>query len=212
MEQIEIMPARIRIASVLRKAILAGEFKKDEELSLTDLSRQLGVSRTPIREAFQTLENEGLIELRMNKGAIVKGINTKFITDHFEVRMLLEREAVIRAIKNNMDVSSLTQLQDETAQKADSITEEDFVPYNQMFHTMIWQAADNQKLYNLLMNLWNGPSAGKAVVHEDHYKKSIDEHGKILRFIASRDIDKAGKAMEKHISRSMDNLLNSFKM
>ncbi|MFR2693936.1 MAG: GntR family transcriptional regulator [Enterocloster bolteae] len=66
-------------------------------MSLTDIANNLGVSRTPVREAFQILSSENLILLRMNKGAIVKGITTKTIREHFEMRSLLEGEAAVRA-------------------------------------------------------------------------------------------------------------------
>ena len=78
------MPTRIRIASILRKAILSGEFKEGEELSLTDIANNLGVSRTRVHEAFQILSSENLILLRMNKGAIVKESPSKTIREHFE--------------------------------------------------------------------------------------------------------------------------------
>ena len=107
MESLEMMPARVRITSILKKALLAGEYKSGQELSLTEIAEKLGVSRTPVREAFQTLAAEGLIELRMNKGAIVKQIDQKFITDHYEMRILLESEAAVRAARNGMDVSEL---------------------------------------------------------------------------------------------------------
>ena len=77
MESLKMMPARIRIASILKKAIYSGEYKSGDELSLTGVAEQLGISRTPVREAFQTLEAEGLITLRMNKGAIVNAIDRK---------------------------------------------------------------------------------------------------------------------------------------
>ena len=74
MESMELLPARVRITAILKKALFSGEYKSGDELSLTDIAAKLGVSRTPVREAFQALEAEGLIELRMNKGAIVKPI------------------------------------------------------------------------------------------------------------------------------------------
>lgn len=85
MESLELMPTRIRITSILKKAIFSGEIKSGDELSLTDVAGKLGVSRTPVREAFQTLASEGLITLRMNKGAIVNQIDEKFIKDIFEM-------------------------------------------------------------------------------------------------------------------------------
>ena len=91
------MPVRVQITAILRKALFSGEYKSGDELSLTETAERLGVSRTPVREAFQTLEAEGLIELRMNRGAIVKTIDEKYITDHYEMRILLESEAAKRA-------------------------------------------------------------------------------------------------------------------
>ena len=55
MESLELMPARVRITSILKKAIYSGEYKSGEELSLTDVAARLGVSRTPVREAFQPM-------------------------------------------------------------------------------------------------------------------------------------------------------------
>ena len=91
------MPVRVQITAILRKALFSGEYKSGDELSLTETAERLGVSRPPVREAFQTLEAEGLIELRMNRGAIVKTIDEKYITDHYEMRILLESEAAKRA-------------------------------------------------------------------------------------------------------------------
>ena len=91
------MPARVQITAILRKALFSGEYQSGDLLSLTEMAKQLGVSRTPVREAFQTLEAEGLIELQMNKSALVKPIGEKYITDHYEMRALLEAEAAGRA-------------------------------------------------------------------------------------------------------------------
>ena len=63
---IQMLPARDRVAAALREAILSHQFAEGEELTLKDTAAQLGVSSTPIREAFQMLAREGLIELRWN--------------------------------------------------------------------------------------------------------------------------------------------------
>ena len=107
MEQLSMMPARVRIAAELRKAIYAGEYKSGDELGLTEVASKLGISRTPVREAFQELEAEGLITLRMNRGAVVNTIDRKFIQDIFEMRRLLESDAVARAAKNGMETGPL---------------------------------------------------------------------------------------------------------
>ena len=194
MESMELLPARVRITAILKKALFSGEYKSGDELSLTDIASKLGVSRTPVREAFQALEAEGLIELRMNKGAIVKPIDEKYITDHYEMRILLESEAAARAAKNGMP-------------DADPLIEN----LNFDVHSSIWTAADNMRLYKMLANLWNGPSIGFTSPKLEHYIKSTQEHIDILTAIRNHDAKKARKEMEQHTERSMNNILKSFK-
>lgn len=212
MEQLTIMPSRIRIAAILRKAILAGEFTQGEEIQLTEIANRLGVSRTPVREAFQMLEADGLIELRMNKGAIVRGINSKFIIDHYEMRMLLEGEAVYRATVRKMDTHKIMQLNEQVLQDLKSGDISSCVDVNQIIHSEIWKAADNEKLYKMLMNIWNGPSIGKTTTSLSHHQKSALEHKDVILCIMGNEPERGRTAMTKHIQRSMQNILDSFAM
>jgi len=211
MEIIEVMPIRVRVTAILRKALLAGEFKPGEELSLTETAARLGVSRTPVREAFQSLAAEGLLELRMNRGAIVVGIDEKFIRDHFDLRVLLETEAVTRAAKRQIDTERLQQLQDWAEIHQNTMSEEEYRNYNQQFHERIWRAADNQKLYDLLSSLWNGPSGGNVGRDPEHEKLAIQEHRQMLAHMRRGEPEAAGKIMTMHIERSMGNILRSFR-
>lgn len=210
MESLELMPTRVRITAILKKALLAGEYKSGQELSLTEIAEKLGVSRTPVREAFQTLAAEGLIELRMNKGAIVKSIDEKFIRDHYEMRILLECEAVRRAALRSMDVSELLTRLYHTADNLAAIDHKTYTALNLQIHMAIWKAADNQKLYDSLTSLWNGPSIGPSNSKLEHYQKSTQEHIQILQQIREGNAQEAKQIMEVHISRSMDNIIKSF--
>lgn len=210
MEQLEMMPTRAKITSILKKALFSGEYKSGQELSLTGIASELGVSRTPVREAFQTLAAEGLIELRMNKGAIVKPIDKKFITDHYEMRILLETEAIARATERNMDVTDLLTKLYHISNNAAIMSFQQYSDINQEIHMAIWKAADNQKLYNYLLSLWNGPSTGKANSETDHHLYSTEEHIKMLQFVREKNVEDACAMMKHHITRSMKNILNSF--
>ena len=211
MEQLSMMPARIRIASQLRKAIYAGEFKSGEELSLTDMAAQLGISRTPVREAFQELEAEGLITLRMNRGAVVNTIDRKFIRDIFEMRRLLESEAVARAAANGMETEQLLERLYDLRDHITQISRETYETLNQDIHTAIWRAADNHRLEKYLLEMWNGPSAaGSPEEILDHYRNSTFEHISILQFIRDGMVAEARQAMELHITRSMTNMLRYY--
>ena len=155
------MPARVQITAILRKALLSGEYKSGDVLSLTGVAEQLGISRTPVREAFQTLEAEGLIELQMNRGAIVKPIGEKFITDHYEMRALLESEAAARAaIRGLPECEALLQRLKSLLERISAVSAEEYEALNLAVHTAIWTAADNERLQKFLESLWNGPSVG----------------------------------------------------
>ena len=211
MESMELLPARVRITAILKKALFSGEYKSGDELSLTDIAAKLGVSRTPVREAFQALEAEGLIELRMNKGAIVKPIDEKYITDHYEMRILLESEAAARAAKNGMpDADPLIEKLMDIQKRMESLSTSEYENLNFDVHSSIWTAA-NMRLYKMLANLWNGPSIGFTSPKLEHYIKSTQEHIDILTAIRNHDAKKARKEMEQHTERSMNNILKSFK-
>lgn len=207
METLELVPIRVRVASILRKAILTGEYQSGQELSLTGVAEQLGCSRTPVREAFQSMEAEGLITLRMNKGAIVKDIDDKFIRDHFEMRALLESEAAARAAKNGMAAESLLAALKELQPRMDRVSTAEYEELNTRIHRSIWRAADNQKLLCYLQELWNGPSTGHSGQETlEHYQKSTQEHLEILEAIRDGDEARAGRVMKSHICRSMMNI------
>lgn len=210
METIEVLPIRVRITAILRKALLSGEFAPGEELSLSETAARLGVSRTPVREAFQSLAAEGLLELRMNRGAIVTGVDEKFIRDHFEVRALLESEALAGAIRNRPPLKALEAIQAWAEENLDTMTAEQYSDYNQRFHMTIWDADGNKRLKALLLSLWNGPSAGKAGRDTAHEQISIREHRQMLECIRRGDVQGGREAMEQHIKRSMENILRSY--
>ena len=85
-----VMPsAKQKVAAELRKAILSRKMKEGEVLSLESIAKQLNVSITPVREAFQILNRDGLIKLRQNKGAIVLGVTDKYIRDHYQLSAIL---------------------------------------------------------------------------------------------------------------------------
>ena len=176
-------------------------------LTLKDTAAQLGVSSTPIREAFQMLAREGLIELRPNRGAIVLGMNEKRLRDHYETRAALERAAVVLVCRKKADIAPVKLAY---IQAASALAQNDSAGYsaqNQAFHMAIWTAADNDAMKELLSSLWNGLSMGHKVTQEHYAEISMNEHYKILDALKARDEVLAGNLMESHIMRSLENVL-----
>lgn len=211
MEQFEVMPVRVRLTAVLKKAIYTGELKSGQELSLTDIAAQTGVSRTPVREAFQALAAEGLITLRMNKGAIVNQIDADFIRDHYELRALLEAAAAEKAAEKKPDVSGLLERAYELLKDPGSVSRDEYEKLNQDIHMTLWNESGNKRMKDLLMDLWNGPSTGESPEERrSHYQKSTEEHIRILEAVQKGDPAAAKEAMNGHIIRSMNNILRYY--
>ncbi len=204
---IKLLPARDRVAAALREAILTHSIRPGEELSLKDTAALLGVSVTPVREAFQILAREGLITLHPNRGALVQEITEKRIRDHYELRAILEREAAMAACRNGGDLSAVrgAYLQAEEELKRGSAGYSDL---NQAFHVAIWTAGGNEKMQEMLSGLWNGLSLGYRVTQENYAQLSMTEHKEILQALEARDEKRAGELMDRHILRSMDSVLS----
>ena len=147
----------------------------------------------------------------MNRGAVVTGIDEKFIRDHFELRLLLECEAVKRTVRNRGDMTKLLNLQQWAETNQNTMTEAEYRNYNQQLHMEFWKGSGNQKLYDLLSSLWNGPSGGNVGRDPEHERISIQEHRQMLEYMGAGDAEAAGQVMAVHITRSMHNILRSFR-
>lgn len=179
LKPIKLLPARERVASALRKAIIAQQIKEGETLTLETTAQQLGVSITPVREAFQILERDGLISLQQNRGATVLGINEKTLREHYQVRAVLEKAACELCCENGADLSSVKNCIDTAEEALERNDVTDYANQNQSFHYEIWKAAGNGKLEKMLGELWNGLSLGLNSTEEEYARRSQKEHQQI---------------------------------
>lgn len=206
LKQINILPARERVASELRKAIMSGIFPPGEELIQDKIAKMLGVSRMPVREAIQILATEGFVEVRPNKAAIVKEISTAFIKEHFEIRMILECEAVARAATRMTDFDEIISIHKQNKNAVENNDIDQINICNQAFHICIWENSGNSKLKSMLSQLWNGLFAGMEVEAIKHAHISHEEHGEIILALKEKNPIKARDIMEKHLKRGMENI------
>jgi len=210
LKPIKLLPARERVASALRKAILSKELQAGEVITLEGIAGQLEVSNTPVREAFQILSREGLLKQRPNKGVEVLGISSKFIHDHFDTRAILESACAASACRNNADLSEIEDAHYKSRQALGMGDFSFYSNYNQAFHFAIWRAAGNEKIQALLSEMWNGLSMGHEVTEEEYSQISIAEHEQILQAMLAREEEQARERMYAHIVRSMENILTHF--
>ena len=211
LKPIKMPSAKEKVAAELRKAILSRQMQEGEVLSLDSVATQLNVSAMPVREAFQILARDGLIQLRKNKGAVVLGITETYIKEHYQLRAFLESSAAALAADPEADISEIESVYEEATEALLEGNLRQYTDLNHAFHSEIWTAAGNQKMKNMISELWNGLSMGSMVSEEDYAKVSIKEHGKILKAIQKHDKEAAQKAMYDHIMRSRDDMLTYYK-
>jgi len=210
LKQIKMLPAREQVASILRQAILSGDFTQGQWLTLDAIAQQVGMSRTPVREAFQMLASEGLIRLLPNRGAQVLGITRETIQDHYEIRMLLEEEAIARASRKHAPLDALKHAHSRGQAAIANYDPDAINAANQDFHLAIWEAAGSEKLKSLLLQLWNGLSMDRIGTKKELVELSQKEHEQILAGLHSGNEQEARAAIRVHVRRSMETLLSSY--
>ena len=145
-----VMPsAKQKVAAELRKAILSRKMKEGEVLSLESIAKQLNVSITPVREAFQILNRDGLIKLRQNKGAIVLGVTDKYIRDHYQLRAILESSCARLACENEADLADLRAIQEDAQRIIEGKTYYQYADNNRAFHSEIWHMSGNENIWSV---------------------------------------------------------------
>ena len=211
LKPVKLMPARERVASALRKAIISRQIKEGETLALEATAQELGVSITPVREAFQMLARDGLLELKQNKGATVLGVTEKTLTDHYRIRAVLEGYACALCVEIGADLSAIANCLDASEELIASGDSSGYSNLNQSFHYEIWSASGNEKLVTMLSELWNGLSMGVQTTEMEYAKKSFAEHRKIYEALAAKDAETARTRMERHINRSLEDMLTRYR-
>jgi len=196
----------------LRKAIFEGRLEPGERLRQQELARMLGVSRTPVREALQKLENEGLVANHSRKGFVVRRFRLEDIRETLVVRRLLEPKAVELAVPNitEADLEEAERIQRTMERLAEEGPYDELPALNREFHHLIFKACGNERLFNLIKSLWDSyPRCGFSVF-KAHSGRSFEEHRAILKAIRERNAELAAELSAEHLENSVQALIEHF--
>jgi DNA-binding GntR family transcriptional regulator len=197
---IENVPLRVQVADRLRRAILSGRLKPGAGLVETALAEQMNVSRAPIREAIQILENDGLVETIAYKGKRVKPLTPREVDETYSLREVFEVMAVRRILDNGAPLDALRTHCDEmnAAAKDDNI--EALVAADEAFHHALIRLADHDLLLASWKNLYLRIHQIMALRNRDERKleEIAGNHPPIVQAIADGDADRAIKLISDH--------------
>ncbi len=200
----------LKVCNIIRDAILKGDFKPGERLKQSDLADAMGVSRMPIREAFQKLEAEGLIKLEPHKGAVVKSIKVGDIEEIYALRANLEKMAVYQSVENLTD-EDLKQLTALVEQMESSEDVDEFIRYNIEFHRLLIKRCTWERLNSFISTLWNGLPQQTPHILKGQKGTSNVEHRSILNAVLNKDKETAANLVSNHISRTGNMLVKRLK-
>lgn len=210
LKKIKRISAKQQVLSSLRKSIFNGQIQKNQEITQEEVASILGVSRMPVREAFEVLAREGLIQIDDNRRVTVIGLSIADIKDHYTIRSFLEGLAAAKACEHPEFFDELQQIHKQIIESANKDEKHLYVELNEEFHKTIWKASKSARLQAILSDLWNGLQPQFPEFVSGQIKKSVEEHDEILKSILNQDQNIARKHTERHVNRTMDDFLISF--
>lgn len=204
-------PLRELVFESLREAIIQGRLHPGERLMEIQLAEELGVSRTPVREAIRKLELEGLVLMIPRKGAYVSQISMKDIADVFEIRRALEglaaRLAAERATEE--EIERLERALVRISEVAEAEDLDGAVALDTDFHEELMAASHNPRLSQMVSNLREQIQRFRltSLSHPGRVKLAVEEHAKIVDAIAGRDAELAQNLAHEHIENAENSLM-----
>ncbi len=209
-------PIRKRVYDDLRTAILLGRLNPAERLTEEHLAQQLGVSRTPVREALYKLESEGLIKALETRGFIVSSDSWEEVEELFEIRAILEGYT-LRLISKSIDKGKLARLGGmiEKAERAlETKQMNEVFECNTLFHDPLHGMVNHKKqLCRLLVNMReNVLRYRRDTLHSpEGARRTIDGHKRILLALSLKDPDLCEKTMRQHINEAKEDALRALR-
>ncbi len=202
--QEELKPLRDKIADFIRDLIISGDVKPGEKLTEESISKQLGISRTPLREALLKLQSEGLVKVLPRRGAVVEEISKEDANETYLIKSVLEALAGKLAVENitQDEIEKLIEINNEI-QKISKSRKQDYnqiLKLNSEFHRIIINASKSPKLIKYIEELRKLTLRYNSMYLAllDHINDSILEHEKIIKALKKKDGEQVESLIKKH--------------
>ena len=204
---------RGRVFHKLREDILNGKYKENEELREVAIGEELGVSRTPVRDAFRKLELEGLIQIVPYNGDYVTGITAKDVKDIYMIRSSLEGMCA-RLATQHITPEQLEELEENVyiaSFHASKGHMEQMTELDNRFHHILYEACDSKMLQNLLQDFHQYVIRirKKTLSTRERGIASNEEHRQIMEAIKAGKPEEAERLATCHMNNAYDNMVNN---
>lgn len=200
-----------RVVHLIREGVKRGRYAPGQRLPEVDLTRELGVSRGPLREALSRLAAEGVLEIEPYRGAMVRRLSRRDVEDLYQVREVLEGQAAALAARRISadDRAGRLRVAIEEMDSWHGINDSDAYAYmdsNASFHGLIISMADNQVLADLMAQLRTNAFRLQLVnvMRSEAREASIRQHKEVAAAILTGDPQRAEAQMRRHVRDSYD--------
>ena len=201
-----------QIFEQLERDILTGKYQRGEVLSELRLSAELGVSRTPIREAVRRLEQENILK-ETGRGMVVIGISREDMLDMYEIRLRIEGLAARRAAANISDeqlkqMEQTLDLQSFYIDKQEGDSAEQIRDMDSRFHELLYEGSGSRAFHETLSALHRKIMKYRSASVSKHSRAllSLEEHRAIYDALAAHDSEAAEKAALNHVVNARDSM------
>lgn len=206
-------PLRELVFENIRQAIVKGIFAPGERLMEIQLADDLGVSRTPVREAIRKLELEGFVVMIPRRGTYVANLSIKDINDVYEIRISLDVLAAGLAAERiePEELEELNRLLLEISEAARTGPMDKIVRLDTAFHDVLYKASRNDRLRNIINNLREQITGirGTSMRYPGRLADTLEEHRALVDSIAARDSERAQAAARIHLENAEHTLLKA---
>lgn len=210
------LPYKHKVYAAIKKDILQGHYAPGDILNERRLSEELGISRTPVREALQMLEQDGWLKMETYKGAVVREFDPHYMRNLSRIRTALEVCALEEAVSNitEKDLEELARIQDMQKKTLEKFDVQSFITWDQQFHSYLYDLSQNQELIHLLRNYYDifrflGTQA--VLSTEERRHSTLAEHQRILDSLKEGNDTEAVQALKAHMQNTELNILRQFK-
>ncbi|MDT8879581.1 GntR family transcriptional regulator [Halomonas saccharevitans] len=195
---------------VLQRMIVRGELAPGERIAEPALCEQLGISRTPLREALRMLASDGLIATRRNRNAVVTRIDPRELEHLFEVEAGIESLAVSLAAERmtNTELKQLEALQERLEKLHEKGDRDGYFALNQRIHALLVAGAKNPVLEETHRRLLGRLERARYLALEriGRWQESTDEHRAILEALKARDGERARRLLADHVQHTGESI------
>jgi len=194
------------VAELMRQRIFARELEPGSWIDEVKIAEAYGISRTPLREALKVLAAEGLVTMKMRRGAYVTEVNEKDLSDVYHLLALLESDAagVVAERATEAELESLAELH-QSLERAQG-DREAFFRINEEFHQRLLQLADNRWREQMVADLRKVMKLNRhqSLLKSGRILESLQEHRLLLQALQSRDAAASAQRMREHFLSGLE--------